>query len=211
MLKIKSNETESLEKELRIQQLLDEKQRIHNQWAEERRSLDHRVRLLEQDLRILQMGSNNALSSVFNENNHTNALNMLEFGNWNATYYPHQSTNGGYPRSNLFHGCPSAGSRSNSSGGNMLDSSAGELISTSAVEVNELNASGFNIGMLRQHSSAEFPTNTQSFMNDSTYARMEELRCKIVDRRSSVASGSSRSSVIVPNSFVDTYKISFDG
>lgn len=44
---------EKTEKERRIQELLDEKQRIHGQWADERNSLDHRVRLLEQDLRQL--------------------------------------------------------------------------------------------------------------------------------------------------------------
>lgn len=46
-------ELEKSEKERRIQELLDEKQRIHGQWADERHSLDHRVRLLEQDLRHL--------------------------------------------------------------------------------------------------------------------------------------------------------------
>lgn len=50
-------EKEKAENEKRIQDLLDEKQRIHCQWADERRSLDHRVRLLEQDLRRLMGGS----------------------------------------------------------------------------------------------------------------------------------------------------------
>lgn len=201
MLKIKSLETENLEKELRVQELLDEKQRIHNQWADERRSLDHRVRLLEQNLRILQMSSNNTISSIANVNSST-ALN----NNWNTNSYSHSSNNVGYYKSNHFYGVSNAGSRNNSIGENIIDLPTGSLMSISAV--NELGNSEFNHGMVRQCSSIELPI--QSFINDSTYARMEELRRKIVDRRSSVSSESNKSSVVVPNFSFDISKVSFD-
>ncbi|KAL7071648.1 hypothetical protein ACQ4LE_009235 [Meloidogyne hapla] len=55
-------EIEKAEKERRIQELLDDKMRIQMQWAEERRSLDVRVRMLEKDLRHF-MGSQSSLAS----------------------------------------------------------------------------------------------------------------------------------------------------
>lgn len=55
-------EMEKTEKERRIQELLDEKMRFQMQWAEERRSLDVRLRLLEKDLRHF-MGSQSSLAS----------------------------------------------------------------------------------------------------------------------------------------------------
>lgn len=58
MARIRQLEKEKMDKDKRIQSLLDEKERIHGQWAEERRSLDHRVRLLEQDWRHYREAQN---------------------------------------------------------------------------------------------------------------------------------------------------------
>ncbi|KAI6205176.1 hypothetical protein M3Y94_00763000 [Aphelenchoides besseyi] len=65
--KIRLLEKERGEKEQRIQDLLDEKQRIHGQWADERRSLDHRVRLLEQDLRHIMSTNTNGPSVNYSQ------------------------------------------------------------------------------------------------------------------------------------------------
>lgn len=51
LAKIRNLEKEKREKDVKIQDLLDEKQRIHNQWADERRTLDRHVRILEQNIR----------------------------------------------------------------------------------------------------------------------------------------------------------------
>ncbi|KAI1707900.1 angiomotin [Ditylenchus destructor] len=133
LAKIRNLEQEKVERERRIQELLDEKQRIHNQWADERRSLDHRVRLLEQDLRHL-MGSNSTISLI-----------------GYPSYYP-SSMNSPY-------------------------SSA-----------------------IRQRSSAELPTSARAaVLDDSTMARMEELRRKIADRRAN-------SSLPAPNALRNSFR-----
>ena len=50
MTKIQKLETEKSEKERRVQELLQEKRHIQDQWTDERRTLDLRVRLLEEDM-----------------------------------------------------------------------------------------------------------------------------------------------------------------
>ena len=55
-------ELEKAEKDRRIQELLDEKMRIQMGWAEERRNLDVRVRMMEKELRHF-VGSQSSLAS----------------------------------------------------------------------------------------------------------------------------------------------------
>jgi hypothetical protein len=74
--KIRALEKEKSDKERRIQDLLDEKQRIHNQWADDRRSLDHRVRALEQNLRHITQ-SNGYTNTGFNSSLPANDTQLL--------------------------------------------------------------------------------------------------------------------------------------
>ncbi|CAD5229026.1 unnamed protein product [Bursaphelenchus okinawaensis] len=89
MERIRRLEKEQTEKDKRIQELLDEKQRIHGQWADERQSLDHRVRNLEHDLKQIkgvQFGSGyngfcsdneNSYNSFRQHNGYTNPESLL--------------------------------------------------------------------------------------------------------------------------------------
>ncbi|CAD5234789.1 unnamed protein product [Bursaphelenchus xylophilus] len=94
--KIKILEKEKMEREKKIQNLMDEKQRIHGQWADERRSLDHRVRNLEQDLRHIKGGapfagyngfcsdSDNSYSSFRQQSSYSNGGSILMKQKMNA-------------------------------------------------------------------------------------------------------------------------------
>ena len=57
-------ELEKAEKERRLQELIDEKYKMHYQWLHEQRSLENRIRQMEVDFQLLVGGKSSSLANI---------------------------------------------------------------------------------------------------------------------------------------------------